>query len=65
MVGKTLDQALVEVTEEWEMKQLQKHKRTYTQLRESELIETQRYEAENLRRNDEIDRRNLQIRTEK
>lgn len=47
------------------MKQLHKHKRTYKQLKESELLETQRQEAENLRRNDEIDRRNLQIRTEK
>lgn len=37
----------------------------YKQLRESELIETQRQEAENLRKNDEIDRRNLQMRTEK
>lgn len=65
LVGKALDQALIEVTEEWELKQFLKHKRTYKQLRESELLETQRQEAENLRRNDEIDRRNLQIRTEK
>jgi hypothetical protein len=56
---------LVEVTEEWEIKQLRKHKMTYKQLRESELIETQREEAENGRKNDEIDRRNLQMRTEK
>ena len=40
LVGKALDQALVEVTEEWEMKQLHKHKRTFKQLRESELLET-------------------------
>lgn len=31
----------------------------FKQLRESELLETQRQEAENLRKNDEIDRRNL------
>lgn len=40
LVGKALDQALVEVTEEWEMEQLYKHKRTFKQLRESELLET-------------------------
>lgn len=53
LVGKALDQAQVEVTEEWELAQLMKHKAQYKQLRESELVETQRMEAANTRKNEE------------
>jgi hypothetical protein len=63
LVGKSLDQAQVEVTEEWEYEQLAKHKAQYKQLRESELVETQRMEAANTRKNEEQDRRVLQQRT--
>lgn len=40
-----------------------KHKAQYKQLRESELVETQRMEAANTRKNEEQDRRVLQQRT--
>lgn len=63
LVGKSLDQAQVEVIEEWEYEQLAKHKAQYKQLRESELVETQRMEAANTRKNEEQDRRVLQQRT--
>ena len=63
LVGKSLDQAQVEVTEEWEYEQLAKHKAQYKQLRESELVETQRMEAANTRKNEEQDRHVLQQRT--
>jgi len=63
LVGKALDQAQVEVIEEWEYAQLMKHKAQYKQLRESELVETQRMEAANTRKNEEQDRRVLQQRT--
>jgi len=52
------------VIEEWELAQLKKHKTQFKQLRESELIETQRMEAANSRKNEEQDRRVLQQRTQ-
>ena len=60
MIGKALDQAQVEVTEEWELDQLAKHKLRYKQLRESELIDIQLKEKANTRKNEEVDRRVLQ-----
>lgn len=41
---------------------LAQHNATYKQSREAMLVQTQRVEARQLRRNDEIDRRNLQQR---
>lgn len=49
--------------EEYEIATLAKHNKVFKQLRESELIETQRVEAINQRKQDEIERRNLQVRT--
>lgn len=42
-----------------------KHKKQFLQLKEAELMETQRLEEQRTRKNDEIDRRNLQQRTAK
>lgn len=63
LCGRALEHGLIEVKEEWETKTLASHKRRFKQLRESELIATQRLEAANTRRMDEVERRNLQVRT--
>ena len=65
LVGKSIEHARIEVIEEWEKKQLDRHKREWLQLKEAELMETQRHEGARDRRNDEMDRRNLQMRTAK
>ena len=49
--------------EDFENVELAKHKKKFKQLRESELMETQRLEANANRKNDENERRNLQVRT--
>lgn len=47
------------------MVELSKHKKAFLQLKEGELMETQRVEAARKRRVEETERRNLQQRTAK
>ena len=61
-MGKSLEQARIEVIEQHENAVLASHNARYKQKREAMLIQTQRVEARQGRRNDEIDRRNLQQR---
>jgi len=65
LVGKSIEHARIEVIEEYEKEELLKHKRRFFQLKEAELMETQKLEEVRIRRNDEADRRNLQMRTAK
>lgn len=58
LVGRALEQGLIEVKEEHEIASLVTHKSEFRQLRESELVETQRMEAICARRQAEIERRN-------
>lgn len=62
LVGKSLEQARIEVIEQHENAVLAQHNARYKQNREAMLVQTQRVEARQGRRNDEIDRRNLQQR---
>ena len=64
-MGKTLENARIEVLEEWEQDELRRHRRRFQQRKEAELMETQRVEAARKRRTDETERRNLQQRTVK
>ena len=64
LVGKALEQARIEVIESHENAVLASHNARYKQQREAMLIQTQRVEARQGRRNDEIDRRNLQQRVD-
>ena len=59
LVGKALEDAQIEVIEDYENQELQKHKKMFLQLKEAELMETQRMEASRKRRIDEAERRNL------
>ena len=65
LVGKSIEHARIEVIEEYEGQVLAKHKRRFLQLKEAELMETQRLEEARARKSDEVDRRNLQMRTAK
>ena len=65
LVGKSIEHARIEVIEEYESQVLAKHKRRFLQLKEAELMETQRLEEARARKSDEVDRRNLQMRTAK
>ena len=65
LVGKSIEHARIEVIEENENNIISKHKSEYQQVREAELMETQRLEEMRGRKNDEIDRRNMQVRTAK
>ena len=62
LVGKSLEQAQIEVIEDYESAKLTKHKMGFKQQKEASLIQTQRMEARQERRDDENDRRNLQQR---
>lgn len=53
LVGKTLEQSMLEVMEEEEMSELKRHQLEYEQKRNTELAETQRLEAAELRRHQE------------
>jgi radial spoke head protein 3 len=64
LCGRALEQGLIEVKEEYEIESLKKHNKKFRQLRESELLETQRVEAIAMRKQDELERRNLQVRTD-
>ena len=62
LVGKTLEQAQIEVVEEYEDFVLTHHKAEYKKLRESELLLTQKEEARYVRFMEEQDRRAEQMR---
>lgn len=63
LVGKSVEQGRMEVIEEDEIEDLRKHQIAYEQVRDAELLEVQRLEAEEIRRQEEADRRNLQVMT--
>ena len=65
LVGKALELAQIEAIETFENMELSKHKRLFLQMKEAELLETQRMEAARKRRMEESERRNLQQRTTK
>ena len=65
LVGKALELAQIEAIEAFEKTELDKHKRLFLQIKEAELMETQRMEAARKRRIEEQERRNLQQRTTK
>jgi len=58
-VGKSIEHARIEIIEQYEMESLAKHKAKFLQMKEAELMQTQRLENGRIRKNDEIDRRNL------
>lgn len=60
LVGKTLEQARMEVLEETELDDMRIQQREFKRLRDAELLETQRLEAIERRRADETDRRKRQ-----
>eukprot|EP00967_Tisochrysis_lutea_P151538 scaffold294995_cov26-Tisochrysis_lutea.AAC.2 len=57
LVGKTLEQSMMEVMEEEELANMRQHQEHFEQIRNAELAETQRLEAAEQRRVDEKDRR--------
>ena len=63
LVGKVLEHARIEAIEEFEQNKLAEHKSKFKQMKEAELMETQRVEAARNRKNEEIERRNMQMRT--
>ena len=65
LVGKSTENARVEVIEEWEQDNLSTHKKKFLQIKEAELMETQRMEAARNRRRREMERRALQHKTAK
>merc|ERR1719321_2090108 len=65
IVGKTLEQSMMEVLEEEELDSIRRHQDEYEQMRNAELLEVQRMEAAEKRRADEMDRRLQQERSRK
>lgn len=63
LVGKTLEQSMMEVLEEEELYAIRAHQDEFEQMRNAELAEVQRLEAEARRRFDEKERRLEQERT--
>uniref|UniRef100_A0A7S4NE24 Radial spoke protein 3 n=2 Tax=Guillardia theta TaxID=55529 RepID=A0A7S4NE24_GUITH len=57
IVGKTLEQSLMEVLEEEELKNMRAHQEEFDQIRAAELAEAQRMEAAEVRRAEEKQRR--------
>eukprot|EP00657_Telonema_sp_P-1_P007814 TRINITY_DN2804_c0_g1_i1.p1 TRINITY_DN2804_c0_g1~~TRINITY_DN2804_c0_g1_i1.p1 ORF type:complete len:246 (-),score=56.30 TRINITY_DN2804_c0_g1_i1:150-887(-) len=57
VVGKTLEQSMMEVMEEEELAELRAHQEEFVQLRNAELAETQRMEEAERRKFDEKERR--------
>lgn len=57
LVGKTVEQALLEVMEEEELSNLRAQQRRFEELRNAELVETQRLEEQERRRREEKERR--------
>lgn len=60
LVGKTLEQSMMEVLEEEELDSLRKHQEEFERARNAELLEVQRMEAAEKRRQDEMERRMAQ-----
>ncbi|XP_054018437.1 radial spoke head protein 3 homolog [Dryobates pubescens] len=60
LVGKTVEQALLEVMEEEELAQLLARQRAYAELRDAELAEVHRLEEQDRRYREEKERRRLQ-----
>ncbi|NWI63236.1 RSPH3 protein, partial [Todus mexicanus] len=60
LIGKTIEQALLEVMEEEELAQLRAHQRAYAELRNAELAEVQRLEEQDRRYREEKERRKRQ-----
>ncbi|KFP31294.1 Radial spoke head protein 3, partial [Colius striatus] len=60
LIGKTVDQALLEVMEEEELAQLWARQQAYAELRNAELAEVQRLEEQDRRYREEKERRKLQ-----
>jgi len=60
IVGKTLEQSMMEVLEEEELESLRRHQEDYQKRRNAELQEVQRMEAAEKRRSDEVERRRQQ-----
>ena len=65
LVGKSIEHARIEVIEEYEGAILRKHNKEWQQVKEAELMETQRLEDARQRRNAEVDRRMMQMRLAK
>merc|ERR1719265_791780 len=57
LVGKTLEQSMMEVLEEEELESLQRHQEDFEKRRNAEMLEVQRMEAAEKRRSDEMERR--------
>merc|ERR1719293_525704 len=57
LVGKTLEQSMMEVLEEEELESLRRHQEDFEKRRNTELFEVQRMEAAEKRRHDEMERR--------
>jgi hypothetical protein len=57
LVGKTLEQSMMEVLEEEELESLRRHQEDFEKRRNAELVEVQRMEAAEKRRHDEMVRR--------
>jgi hypothetical protein len=57
LVGKTLEQSMMEVLEEEELESLRRHQEDFEKRRAAELLEVQRMEAAEKRRDDELQRR--------
>merc|ERR1719359_2538705 len=60
LVGKTLEQSMMEVLEEEELESLKRHQEDFEKRRNAEMLEVQRMEAAEKRRNDEMERRTAQ-----
>jgi len=57
LVGKTLEQSMMEVLEEEELESLRRHQEDFEKRRNAEMLEVQRMEAAEKRRSDELERR--------
>merc|ERR1719262_1572799 len=60
LVGKTLEQSMMEVLEEEELESLRRHQEDFEKKRQAEILEVQRMEAAEKRRSDEMQRRMAQ-----
>merc|ERR1719359_1752971 len=60
LVGKTLEQSMMEVLEEEELESIRRHQEDFEKRRAAELLEVQRMEAAEKRRDDELARRKAQ-----
>lgn len=65
LVGKTLEQSMMEVLEEEELESLKRHQEDFEKRRNAELLEVQRMEAAEKRRHDEMVRRVQQQKTQR